>query len=332
MDWSKGFTGAYYCSLIEPSAWRAAERFEFTGGSIKREQTSLRQSADIDCRDFTYGEAWIRIYMDARQNGASALVPLFTGLSSCPEDDIYGYRIKHSVQLYSVLKPCDDVLLPRGWYAPAGAGGGQLVRTLLSVTPAPVVLEDGSPTLQSAIIAEDGETRLTMADKVLDAIGWRLVIAGDGTVTICPQGEQAVASFDPLGNDIVEKEIKRTYDWFECPNVFRAVSDGLVAEAKDESGGPLSIQGRGREIWQEETSCDLIAGESIGEYALRKLKELQEVGTTVSYKRRFLPGVNVGDIVTLSYPAQGITGNYRVTSQSIELGHGARTSEEVVKV
>ena len=53
---------------------------------------------------------------------------------------------------------------------------------------------------------------------------------------------------------------------------------------------------------------------------------------SVSYNRRFNPDVMVSDIVRLQYPHLGISGDYRVVSQSIELGSGARTSEEVVKL
>ena len=79
----------------------------------------------------------------------------------------------------------------------------------------------------------------------------------------------------------------------------------------------------------EETNCDMNTGESIEEYARRRLKEEQERATKISYNRRFHPDVNVGDLVRLSYPAQGLQGVYRVTEQTIEIEYGARTAEEV---
>ena len=333
MNWSKGFTSSYYVRKVDPGSWRALERYEITGGQIKHADTDLRESADIECRNYSLGEAWIRIYLDVKQAGSSDHIALFTGLASSPEDEIDGMRISQDVQLYSVLKPCDDVLLERGWYAPAGTNGAMEVARLLSVTPAPVMAEGSSPALKSAIIAEDGETRLSMADKILDAIGWRLRITGDGTVTICAMSDEAVASFDATRNDALEPKIKRSYDWFDCPNVFRAIDDDMMAVARDESAeSPLSTVNRGREIWQEETSCTLNTGESLAEYALRRLKELQQVGVSLSYDRRYHPEVMVSDVINLNYPVQSITGKHRVVSQTIELGHGARVSEEVVKI
>ena len=87
---------------------------------------------------------------------------------------------------------------------------------------------------------------------------------------------------------------------------------------------------RGREVWKKE-SCSLSASESVAGYARRRLKELQRVRQTVSYTRRYLPDVMPGDIVGLNYPEQNLAGNYGVQSQSITLGYGARTAEQIYK-
>lgn len=333
MDWTKGFTASYYCVLVDPITWRDMERFEFVGGSIKRKETGLRDSADIDCRDFGYGEAWIRIYMDTMQSGDSSHNALFTGLSSCPDEDIDGEARSSRVQLYSVLKPADDVLLPRGWYAPSGANGTSLIKELLSVCPAPVVVEGQGQSLKNSIVSEDGETRLTMTERILTAIDYRMRIRGDGTIVISQPAETYTIALDTEENDVVEPEIQVSNDWYQCPNVFRAVSDDLSAVAMDNNpDSPLSIPRRGREIWMEDTSCDLNDGESISEYAIRRLKKEQEVYMSVSYDRRFFPDLYVTDIVRLNFPRQGISGLYKVKSQSISLSYGASTSEEVVAI
>ena len=333
MDWRKGFSAMYYASLVDVNTWRSIERFEFTGGTIKATGTGLRESADIDCVNFNYGERWVRIYLVAKQGDTSETVPLFTGLTSCPDDDIDGYRIKNKVEMYSVLKPCEDVLLPRGYYVPVGMDGGRVIKKLLSVTPAPVVIDGEPPVLSSYIVAEDGETHLSMADKVLSAINWRYRIDGDGTIHIQPYSSEPVASYDPINNDCLETEIKKTYDWYQCPNVFRAVEDEISAVARDDNpDSAFSTVTRGREIWMEETSCKLNANESLAQYAVRRLNEEQSVSMTASYDRRFNPDVKVTDVISLNYPAQGLTGNFVVKSYSIELGYGARTSEEVIKV
>lgn len=332
MDWTKGFSASYYMQLVDPVTWRDVERVEITAGSVSRSPDGLRQSADVTCLDFAPDrERWIRVYLDAAQAGDVVHVPLFTGLGSVPEEQMEGMRTTYPLSCYSVLKPAEDVSLPRGWFAPAGRNGAEVIAELLSVTPAPVVVTDGAPSLSQSIIAEDGENRLTMTNKVLAAIAWRLRIEGDGTITVCPPATEISATFGQ-DRDVIETQLTKTKDWFGCPNVVRATSGGLTAIAiDDDEDSMLSTVTRGREIWLEENSCDLNSGESLEQFAQRRLREAQAYAYTVQYARRFDPAVNVGDLVRLHYPGHGLMDTYVVISQSIELSHGARTDEEVRK-
>jgi hypothetical protein len=332
VDYSKGYSASYYAARVDPATWRDVGVIRLTGGTIKRETTGKRQSADLSCVNYRIPvEQWVRVYLDIRQEGAAAHVPLFTGLAVSPDDDINGGLTLNTLTCFSVLKPAEDVLLARGWYAPAGISGAELVRRLLSVSPAPIVAEDSSPALAASIVSEDGETHLSMADRILDAIGWRLRIDGDGTIRIMPAAADPVARLDPISNDLLEPKIKITADWYSCPNVFQAVAGDVTGVARDDDPeSPLSTVSRGREVWKKE-SCTLSAGESVAEYARKRLRELQRVRQTVSYTRRYLPDVMPGDIVGLNYPEQQLTGNYGVQSQSITLGYGARTAEQIYK-
>lgn len=334
MNWKNGFSASYYAYIVDPVSWRETERIEITGGSINRTDEGLRDSADIECTAYDHGkERYIRVYLDAKQGGASAHTPLFTGLATSPSRDIDGFYETNTIACYSVLKAAEDVLLERGYYVPAGTNGADVIRELLSCIPAPVTVEGRAPDLQTSIIAEEGETRLSMADKVLFAIGWRMRIDGLGIVGLCPKPEDTVVQFDPVDQDVLEPTIEVEYDWYVCPNVLRAVQDDLSAIARDDSpDSPLSTVNRGREVWAEETSCDLNTGESISEYAVRRLKELQKTQLTASYDRRYYPEVLVGDLIRLRYPVQGLDGVFRVLSQTVELAHGAKTSEKVEAV
>ena len=334
MNWKNGFSSSYYAYIIDPKSWRETERFEITGGTITRSDEGLRDSADIDCTEYeNEKERYVRIYLDARQGGSASHEPLFTGLATSPARDIDGFYETNSIACYSVLKAAEDVLLERGYYVPAGTNGADAIKDLLSCIPAPIEVEGNAPDLQTSIIAEEGETRLSMADRVLSAIGWRMRISGAGTVLISEKPTEASAQFDPVDQDVLEPSISVNYDWYACPNVLRAVQDDLSAVARDDSpDSMLSTINRGREVWAEETSCELNMGESISEYAVRRLKELQRVQLTASYDRRYHPNVLVGDLIRLRYPAQGLDGLFRVTAQTIELSHGAKTSEEVEAV
>lgn len=338
MDWSKGYSASYYITYVDPYTWCDLKRVEISSGSINRSTDSLRESASITCKkSFSEIEAWVRIYMNIDQNGEKIHEPLFTGLATSPSLEYNGRMESNNYECYSVLKPADDINLLRGWYVNAGSSGAEVVKELLSVTSAPISISTKyetkqSPVVKNYMIAEDGDTRLTMADKILDSINWRLRISGDGSISIEPNSKKAFYSFDPLGFDIIEPSIKVSSDWFSVPNVYCAISDGLMAIAKDENpDSQLSIKNRGREVWKTEVNVDLQEGTTIEAYAKSRLLYEQMMVKSGSYSRRYVPDIVPGDLVTLSYPNQQLEGDFYITSQSIDLGYSAKTSEEVTK-
>ena len=331
MDWSKGYSSAFYAKEVDPVTWRDIAEIPITGGTVKRTISGLRQSATLQCLEELGGiERWVRIYMDVEQNGSYAHEALFTGLAASPKRKAYASRAERTPDCYSVLKPADDVYLPRGWYAPAGQNGGEVIRQLLSVSPAPVDVADSAPQLDMTIIAEDNETRLTMTDKVLEAMGWYIDITGDGTIHVRPLSAVPVITLDPASYDVVKAPISITEDLYSAPNVYQAVSGDMVGIARDDrEDSPLSVQNRGREVWAGESGVTLAAGETIGEYAQRQLQRAQRVRKQASYDRRYIPDVRVGSVITLHYPAQGLDGLFFVESQNVRLGHNAETAENV---
>lgn len=338
MNWNDGFSALYELKKVDPVTWHDAGSFDFVSGSVKHSETGLLESADLSMTE-NPGECWIRVYLKARQDAGGAREPIFTGLTSVPERTGDGTRITYRVECYSVLKPLEDILTERGYYAPAGADGAQLVRDLLKVGAAPVVVEGESPGLTDPIVSEDGTTRLDMAWMILDAIGWRLRITGDGTIHICEAASEPVAVFDTMKNDIIENATTDSQDWFTVPNCIRVVSGDKYVEYKDDDpDDPISTasrketRGGNGEIWVNENPSGIGDQESLAEFAMRKLLEAQHPARKVTYARRFRPGVLVSDLVTLHLPIIGIDGRFKITSQTIELTHGARTSEEVVMV
>lgn len=331
MDWSKGYSSAFYCKEVDPITWRDVAEIPIKGGTVKRTISGLRQSASMNClADLGGIEKWVRIYMDVEQEGSYAHEAIFTGLAVCPKSKEYASRSERSPDCFSVLKPCDDLPLPRGWFAPAGQSGGEIIRQLLGVSPAPIDVEDNSPVLSTTIIAEENESHLTMTDKILEAIGWYIDITGDGVIHVRSLSAEPVAVLDPVTYDVIEVPISVTEDLYAAPNVYQAVSGDMVGIARDDrEDSPLSVQNRGREVWKTESGVSLAANETIGEYAQRQLRRAQRVRKQASYDRRFIPEVRVGSVITLHYPSQRIDGLYFVTSQSIRLGFSARTAENV---
>lgn len=332
MNWSEGYTAEYYMAIVDPVTWRDIDRVEIASGSISRNNDGVRQTASLVVSEYSQNvEQWVRVWLNTKQNGASDHVALFTGLATTPQRQYDGVRNNSTLTAYSVLKPLEDVLLLRGWYAAKGKNGGDVIRGLLTKTPAPVLVDGESHALSDHIIAEDNETVLSMVDKILDAMGWRLRLDGDGTVHISPPPTGETVMLDPNGNDMVETQISVTEDLFSAPNVFAATNNDITAIAKDETAGPLSINSRGREVWESESGVQLADNETIERYAMRRLKESQDIQKTAQYTRRYIPDLVPGDVVNLRYPAQELNGLFEITNQNITLGFAARTQEEVKK-
>ena len=324
MNWKKGYSASFLAMRVNPKTWQDLEEIKILDGSISRDDSSdLLESASVTMTE-AVGEIWVRIYLVARQNGEAARVPLFTGLTTEPTTKIRGNHESYDVECYSVLKPCADKMLPLGWYAPYGGDGIEIIADLLKNCGIKVNSEFGGYYLATNIVAEAGETYLTMAKKVAKAINWQIRPNGLGEVSIVPYSNEVKARFDGE-NDVVEPAVEDTQDWFSCPNVLRVTSENKTAVFKDEDiKSPLSIPNRGREIWKEE-NVTLPVGVSLGDYAMLRLKELQKPLRILKYSRRYDPDVNIGDLISMGYP--GIEGNYRVGSQNVQIGHSCRTEE-----
>ena len=336
INWSGGIVAKYYASIVDPVSWRDISDVDIISGSIKYSETGERASADISCRSFDHDkEYWIRLYLIGKQGGEIERIPLFTGIVSIPDVTYRGRVEDNKLQCYSSLSLADKIYLPLGWYAGMGSNGANTIKDLLSsAIPSNIVVEDvGSddiPYISQNFVAESGETVLSMVDKILDAINWRIVISGDGTINIKPKSDMPVSMFDYQNNDIFEMDITITDDWYNVPNVYRAVGSGVSSVAKDEDPeSRFSIVNRGREIWVNDTECILANDEQIGDYAIRKLKAAQNICKTLDYTRRFDPNVNVSDVVSIKYLEQGISGFYRVKSQTLNIGYGGKVSEQV---
>lgn len=337
VEWKNGYSATYYATFVDPRSWADQEQIKLTGGSIQRAASELLESADLDCRNYNQSqERWIRVWLDVKQGSSYSHTALFTGLATSPGRSINGTIESQKVQCYSVLKPAQDILLDRGYYAPLGTDGAYLIKDLLSCLNAPVdisKISSENSSLTQAIVAENGENHLSMTSKVLYSMNWRIKISGLGVVSVEPYVKEPVVYFDSIDNDMVEPSLSVNFDWYDCPNVVRAVMDDQVSVAKDENeNSPLSIANRGREVWYEETNCVLNDKESLQGFAERRLQELQRVSTSISYDRRYHPDIYPTDVVGLNFPRQNISGLYMVSSQTIDLGFSAKTSEEVLKL
>lgn len=331
MDFTKGYTASFYATFVDPSSWYDIGRFEIVSGTIERTCSDLRQSANLTIREWEYDtDCWIRIYMDTDQNGDRTHTPIFTGIATSPSSNFNNGVTDINLQCYSILKPAEDILLKRGWYALKGSDGASLIKDLLSVTHAPVYIEGDSPSLLSSIIAEDDETNLSMIELILASINWSLRIDGIGNIILSEFSNEPISYFSPDTSDVIETSFSKTNDWFGCPNVLLVTSGEDTYTYKDENpDSRFSIPNRGREVWEIDNDVTISNNESMEAYAKRKLNELQEQTEKVQYARRFLPDIYPDDLVRINYPE--LQGDYFIESQSINLGAAAKTNESVFR-
>lgn len=330
MIWNKGFTYKIYGRAVDPASWADKETFSIVNGDISKQDNDLRESATIEVQDYDPDrEMWIRVYMDISQNNDSYHVPIFTGLATSPSKDIDGNAVSTKMECYSVLKPLDDVLLPRGWYARAYREPNRILDELLEPCFAPVTYGEELHELTNHILAEDNESNLSMLDKVLEALNLVLKIDGHGRITITTPSTEPVATFTSGDFDIIEPKLSYSNDWFSCPNVVMAIDEELMAIARDDDeNSPLSTVNRGREIWHVEDGVNLAENDTLAEYARRLLTKLQDVKETLSYTRAYVPDIGVGDVIRLRY--NQFAGLYRITRQKFDMD--GSVSEEVAKL
>lgn len=330
MDWNKGFTYKLYGRIVDPSSWADKEQFNIPEGTISKTDSEIRESANITVLDFNpVGEQWIRVYMDISQNDDSYHVPLFTGIATSPSFDVDGIVSRTKMECYSALKPLEDIVLPRGWYARAYRETDRILKELFESTPAPVEYAEDLPTLERHLVSEDNESCLSMLDKMVEALDLTVRISGDGRIRIARTDYEPQATFTPTDFDIIEPQLTIKNDWYECPNVVMAIDDELMAIARDDNeDSSLSVQNRGREIWYVEDGVDLGEDESLAEYARRTLQKKQMAVETLSYKRRFVPDLQIGDCVRIRYPQ--FAGIYRIMTQRFDMD--GSVSEEVARL
>ena len=335
MNWNTGFTALYEVQRVNPISWRDVGSLDLISGNISRSKGGLIESADLTMTE-SPGECWVRVYLKAKQGSSGARVALFTGLASAPQRSLNGNNITHKVECYSVLKPIDDVLLPRGYFAQAGAPAAQAAAELLSIGPAPVRYDQMSPSLGTSIVAEDKDSYLSLAQKIVNAIGWSISITGNGEIEITEKPDRVSATFDEHENDCIEVSITDKNDWYSVPNCLRVTfgSDCVVVRDTNISSNlsipsRQSMRGGTGEIWKQESLSSLADNDTLQGYAERRLKELQAPARKISYSRRFHPDVGIGDKIRLHLPGRGIDDVFVVDSQKITLGYNAKVSEEV---
>ena len=137
---------------------------------------------------------------------------------------------------------------------------------------------------------------------------------------------------DALGPRMLIPKVSHALDFSDVPNVYVVDDDGLTARAvNDDPNSETSTVRRGYEHDGYDSAPVPIDGETLAAYARRKLQEASTVEDSRSYEREYHPDLLPYSVVRGVRPTQGLDGTFRITRQSLDMGHGIKVSETAVK-
>ena len=335
MDFSRGYTSTFTLRPVDMSTWAS-------GPSYAR---AISASVECDCTDEypllqagscevtlevadAFEEGYYRIEMKAEQDGSVETHPVATLLMSSGESTLDRASQTAKVTGHSVLKPASDRLMLTGTYAPKGCDGAAYAANLLRECIAAPVTVSGSFTLDEHAVFGAGVSYLQAAWTVLKAANWCMRIMGDGTVEVCPKPTEATFVLDAEGRHHIVPGAEMSYDLSEVPNRYFAVDGEDVGIAVNElDGSRTSVQSRGRYVDYIDDSPVKVDGETMTNYAKRKLEEMSTVMREWRYDREWVPDLVPFDLVAGSVPEFGMDGAFRVLKQSMAIGKGVLVSE-----
>lgn len=336
MDWTRGYSARWRAYEVDRDTWADGAPIEgVDSAQVERDATGeapLLESGTISLTTrpgADFGERYVRLVMVAEQDGGKERVEVCTLLCSASSGSVD--RGADVVQLdgRSVLYPASVALMDRGAYVPKGMDGAQwAVEQLEGVLQAPV-RKDASFTLSEHYVLDVGCSVLQAVWLVLAAGGRTLRIDGNGTVHVCDRPTEPALELTRARARLLRPGVTHALDWSGVPNRYVAVDGSKTAVATNTlNGSPTSTVTRGYRHDVVDDSPVLVDGESLTDYARRRLEELSTVPDTRSYAREWWPGVTVGSLVRGSVSSDGLDGDMRVTRQSLACGRGITVTEE----
>lgn len=328
INWSSSYGCSWRLMEVDTSTWASSKEFGgVTAASVERDAYSdLLESGNVTADTDEPREMWGRFELLATQGNVERhavatllLVPTSSRASAG--------RLSAGYDGYSVLKPAADRMMLAGAYVPAGADAAAWCADSIGrCTPAPTVV-DGAFSLSEPMVFAGGTSVLDAVWQVLDAAGWCIQIDGDGTVHVreMPNGRTMELDGALIGTEVEVGDVAN-----DSPNRYVAVEGAKVAIATDDDpSSPTSTVSRnGRIVEVYDGAPARLGGETLEMYAQRKLAERNRSAGTRSYRRAWVPGVTVFDVVGNGPEGSRLGDDMRITRQSIEMGAGARVSEE----
>lgn len=328
MDWTKSYSASWRVFRVNRNTWADGQQVSnIDSFSLSRTADgSLLESGGLEAVG-NFDSDYYRIVMTAEQGGDIDRVDVATLLFDLQGGKIDYGRDVHDVDGFSVLYPASTTAVTTGAYAPAGVNGAEYAAELLKeAINAPVVVE-GEFYLNDHIAHEVGSTVLDAVWDVLNAGNFVLQIDGRGVVHILPKPTEPALIIGNINSGMLMNGIDYTADMSEIPNRYVVMENNTVTIAENnDPDSVVSTVNRGYYVDEIDTSPTPVNGETYSEYANRMLEEESILKEERTYKREYAPDVYPYSIVKGSI--NGLDGNFRVKSQSINGGHGITVNEK----
>lgn len=344
IDWTKSMTQTFEYYEVDPNTWKDKELLRTVKGcSIDRDNDARTLgSASIDV-DEIFGEAYIRVYLIANQNGVKEKVSLGIFLVQTPTSTFDGKIKAVSMDAYTPLLELNENPVPLGYALLKDENimknAYQIVRTNCR---APVVETELDKVLETDFVANLSDTWLSYVIDLIKLAKYELSVDEIGRILFEPQRKvdelQPVYTFNDDNSSILLPSVSLRHDLFGIPNVVEVTcsigTEIYTAIVKNEDpDSPTSIQNRGRTITHRDTQpafAGIPTKEMVDEYAETLLKTLSSVEYEITYSHGYCP-VRVGDCVRLNYLKADIKDvKAKVIAQNIKCDTGCTVSETAI--
>lgn len=331
MDWTRSYTASWRVCKVNRQTWADAEELKGVDAvSITRTADgNLLESGSIELSG-EIKQDYYRVIMTAEQGGEVERVDVATLLF-----DIAGGKYNYggnspSADGFSVLYPASVTTMLAGEYAPKGVNGAEYAGKILAdAINAPVEVEGGF-TLNDHVVHEVGSSVLDAAWGVLNAGGYIMQIDGRGIVHIRARPSEPALILDSGNARALMPEVSYESDISEVPNRYIVIDgDSKTVAVNDDPESIVSLAQRGYAVDVVDTSPAPVDGETMSQYAERKLHELSVMKDERSYKREYAAGVNLYSIIRASL--YELEGDLVVQAQTIKCEKGIVVDEKAVK-
>lgn len=344
IDWTNSMSQTFEYYTVDPRTWADIEPLR----TVKSCQISRDESAEtLGSASITIteqvGEAYIRAYLIAVQNGVRYKIALGTFLIQTPSSKFNGRIREVAVDAYTPLLELKESPPPIGYSLFKGANIIDSAYDIcLDHTRAPISKGDCDTTLQTDFVANTNDTWLTFLIDLIANANHKFDLDEMGRIMFAPKQDaaslQPVWTYNDSNSSILYPEVTLDRDLYKIPNVVEVIySTGVSSYSarivNDDPNSPISTINRGREIIHRVTDPQIAGNPNeaqVIEYATQLLRDLSTLEYTISYTHGYCP-VRVGDCVRFDYSRADLNNiKGRVISQTIECRPGCKVTEKAV--